>query len=98
MPVCLYVCAKPVPGCPWQEGDIVPLECEVPCRDLLLQDGPCAGALLNAIYEECVEYDPEASAAAATADQERAKESALRRRSPNPKRVTSDEVDRRRVR
>lgn len=55
---CVYVVTYSPPGCDLQESDIVTTACVVPCVDRMIEDGPCAGATLSALSDQCLELSP----------------------------------------
>ena len=51
---CAYYVAYSPDNCDLQAGDIIFLQCDCFCSDIVISDGPCQGAYLIAIDGDCV--------------------------------------------
>ncbi len=50
---CVYMVTSSPPGCEYTTGQIVYLDCEDPCSDIVITDGACKEAYLSAMSCDC---------------------------------------------
>ena len=51
---CVYIVSSAPAGCQYKVGDIVYLDCDPGCADILMVGGACNGAYLTSMSCDCV--------------------------------------------